>query len=504
MNVRFLVRMTGPIVAISLLLLALVVGTALYVQSWQTRVSRDVRVNVAGIRAAEELEILVREVRTRLDHFLITGDRQYLATVPELRVPVEHWLAEAERWGVTPEEQDLTQRVRGGNEQFWAQLDGIRALPPGPAVAAKVRSLINDVLVRQMLEPSHEYLDLNEEEVREAIEKNQTFADRLVYALLLLGICGSVAGLLAGFGIARALRRSLVQLSVLVRDTAGHLAVRVEPIRYSAGDLVELEKALRVVAERVKAMVERLQQREREAMRAEQLAAVGQLAAGMAHELRNPLTSMKILVQGALTGGPDEEEPDATTGRYLSARDLSVLEEEILRLEQLLQSFLDFARPTAPEKQVTELRPLVEQTAALVSGRAAAASAEIEVMGFAGAVCAAVDAGQIRQVLLNLLLNAVEAMPGGGTVSVTVQADGDRWLTVQVADRGVGLPAELGERIFEPFTTTKETGIGLGLSICRRIAAAHGGTLTCADRVGGGAVFTLRLLRARGGLPLAG
>jgi two-component system, NtrC family, sensor histidine kinase HydH len=494
MTSRFMVRITAPTVAVSLLVLAVGLGTAWYVQHWQSAVSQDLRVNVSGIRAAEELEILVREARTRLDHFLITGDRRYLADVPKLRLLIEQWLGEAELWGITPEEQRLTKRVRSGNERFWDRLEQITQMGANAGLRGQVRALIDDVLVREMLEPAHEYLDLNEDEVKEAIEKNQVFADRLVYALLLLGICGSAAGLVAGYGLARGLRRTLVQLSVLVRDTAGHLDARVEPITYSGTDLAELENALRLVAERVKSMVELLQQREREAILSEQLAAVGQLAAGMAHELRNPLTSMKILVQAALAGS-DEDEGDGTAGRYVSAQDLFVLEEEIMRLERLLQSFLDFARPPKPEKQVMDLRPLVEQTVAFIAGRASAASATIDVHVPESLVCAAVDAGQIRQVLLNLLLNAMEAMPEGGTVSVALQGDGDSWLSLQVADRGVGLPDSLGERIFDPFTTTKETGVGLGLSICKRIATAHGAMLTCRNRADGGAMFTFRLPR---------
>jgi two-component system, NtrC family, sensor histidine kinase HydH len=492
MRSRFLFRLAAPAVATSLLLLGLGVGTAAYVQHWQTTVSRDLRVNVSGIRAAEELEILVREARTRLDHFLITGERDYLDKVPELRTLLEHWLGEAESWGVTPEEARLTSRVRRGNDRFWQQLEQIRRIDSAPAVRSEIRQLIEDVLVGEMLEPAHAYLDFNEDEVKDAIDKNEALADRLVYALLLLGTCGSAAGLLAGFGFARGLRRSLIQLSVLVQDAAGHLDVRVEPIHYSRSDLAGLESSLRMIAERIRTMVERLQQREREALRSEQLAAVGQLAAGMAHELRNPLTSMKILVQGALAGS-DVEEAEGATGSYLSQEDLAVLEEEITRLEQLLQLFLDFARPPRPEKRVTDLCSLVRQTASLIAARAAAQSTEVEVLTGQGPVCAAVDVGQLRQLLLNLLLNAMEAMPGGGTVTVGVQSEGDSWLTIQVADRGAGLPESLGERIFEPFTTTKETGVGLGLSICKRIATAHSGMLTCKNRGGGGAEFTLRL-----------
>ncbi|HKI31035.1 MAG TPA: ATP-binding protein, partial [Gemmataceae bacterium] len=231
---------------------------------------------------------------------------------------------------------------------------------------------------------------------------------------------------------------------------------------------------------------------------AEQLAAVGQLAAGMAHELRNPLTSMKLLVQGAQAGASGEGGgADAWAAPGLSSRDLSVLEEEITRLEQLVQSFLDFAQPPKPEKRALDVLPLIEQTLAFVAGRAAAASTRIEFTSTARPAITSVDPGQFRQVLLNLVLNALDAMAGGGAITVTLEREGESWLTLRVLDQGSGLPAALGERIFDPFTTTKETGLGLGLSICRRIAAAHGGTLTGANRAGGGAVFTLRLPAAQ-------
>jgi signal transduction histidine kinase len=276
----------------------------------------------------------------------------------------------------------------------------------------------------------------------------------------------------------------------LIRDAAGRLNEDVGPISYSRGDMAEVENVLRLITDGVGTIVARLQEKEHEALQAEQLAAVGQLAAGMAHELRNPLMSMKILVQGALAGSCGENQESEAR---LSSRDLSVLEEEITRLEQLVQSFFDFARPPVPEKQLLDLRPLIEKTIAFVERRAAASSARIELLLPSTPLSATVDPGQFRQVLLNLVLNAVDALPNGGTITVELASESDRWLTLQVADSGCGLPTELGTRIFDPFTTTKATGLGLGLSICKRIAAAHGGTITGANQAVGGAVFTLRL-----------
>ncbi len=264
----------------------------------------------------------------------------------------------------------------------------------------------------------------------------------------------------------------------------------MEPITFHEGNLGDLENVLRLIGTRVGAIVERLQEQEREFLLAGRMAAVGQLAAGMAHELRNPLTSMKLLVQGAMS---DAGDGDGWTCQGLNGRELMILEEEITRLEQLTQSFLDFARPPRPETRVLDVCPQIEQTLALVAGRAAAAAVQVEPVLPRSPVLAAIDPGQFRQVLLNLLLNALDATPAGGTIRVLLAEEPDRSLTLQVTDSGCGLPDELGERIFDPFTTTKDTGLGLGLSICKRIAEAHGGTISCANRSQGGAVFTLRL-----------
>src|SRR5207248_9816096 len=105
-----------------------------------------------------------------------------------------------------------------------------------------------------------------------------------------------------------------------------------------------------------------------------------------------------------------------------------------------------------------------------LAGRAAALSTSIACVMPPAPVYAVVDAGQFRQVLVNLVLNALEAMPGGGVINVRVQSQAEGWLAVEIADYGCGLPTVLGDAIFDPFTTTKETGLGLGLSICKRIA----------------------------------
>jgi two-component system sensor histidine kinase HydH len=502
MSNRLMVRMIAPIGAVSVLLVTLGGAAAWYVHRLQKNTSDVLALNVASVGAAEQLQIGLLEVRGLLQDYRYTGDRKYLAGVPALRRQTDQSLREAERLATTPREQELIAEVKRGYGRFFGEFDRLAEQKrPGSPSPEELRTLAEEVLAKEILRPVREYLDYNEQMAARNSEQNQAMSHHVALALVLLGACGAVAGLLAGYGIARGIARSIVQLSLPIRDAAGKLNEVVGPVTVTAGrNLQELESTLHKLAEQVGTVVERLHESQREVLRAEQLAAVGQMAAGLAHELRNPLMSMKVLVQPVVERG---------TAVNLSQRDLEVLDEEITRLEGLIQTFLDFARPPQPEKRPFELQGVLEQTVVLVSGRAEHQGVRIEGARPVVPVVIDADMGQVRQVLLNLLLNALDATPEGGRVTVQVQrerggedravpgpaglAGPGEWLTIQVADTGRGLPRDLGPRIFEPFVSTKETGLGLGLSICKRIVEAHGGEITAADRPEGGAVFTVWL-----------
>ncbi len=494
-----LVRMTAPLVAVSILLLLVGTTTAWYVHRLQRNSADIVAVNVASIRAAEELEIGVREIRTQINNFLLTGDRQYLAAVSGQRQTTEFWLNRAVRLATTPREQELMAAVQDGHLRFFAEFDRLAASEISANTRADMQEFVESVLNDDILQPAHQYLDLNERMIEDSSRAGQALASRMVLGLLVLGTCGPMAGLLVGFVVARRVSRTLVELSVPVRDAAGRLSEVVGPITVAGQKMEELPVLAQGLAAQVAAVVERLQQSQQEVLRSEQLAAVGQLAAGVAHELRNPLQSMQLLIQSAVAEG------DAGC---LQGRDLAVLQEAVDRVKRSVQVFLDFARPPALEKHLLDLGEILRQTAELVAGRARRQGVRLHCEIPAVPVVVEADPDQMRQLVLNLLLNALDALPERGDVSVrlgdsrrdaetaTPAADSEApaaWVSLEVADDGCGLPAELGKRIFEPFVTTKDTGVGLGLAICRRIIEAHGGELQAADRSPRGAVFTVRL-----------
>jgi signal transduction histidine kinase len=194
----------------------------------------------------------------------------------------------------------------------------------------------------------------------------------------------------------------------------------------------------------------------------------------------------------------------------LQGRDLTVLVEETGRLERAIQRFLDFARPPRLERYNSDVRGVLQQTVDLVAARAARQGVQIHQEVPDGSVNLHADPEQIRQVFLNTLLNSLDMLPKGGNIRLSLgveaaakdapggqQADrpeeASRWVAFQITDDGPGIPVELVERVFDPFVTTKETGLGLGLAICRRIVEAHGGTIRAANVPGGGADFLVRL-----------
>lgn len=484
----FMPNLVWPVAIMSAILLIVCIGGAWYVLQLQHSASDILAWNVTSIRAAEELEINVRELRSQLNRFLLTGDVEQLRDIPKLQPACEHWLAESARLARSPDEKQMMEAAQKGYARFQSEIRQLLGQPVNGETRATVSRLADVVLNRQIIDHAHAYLDHNERELASSSEHNQILAERLALSLLLIGVCGATAGLLAGFSLARGVMRSIIQISLPIHDVAGQLNEVVGPISVTGPKRLEdLDQTLRTLAERVSTVIERLRQRERDALRSEQLAALGQLAAGLAHELRNPLMSMKILVQSA-----QSEERG-----HLEGTDLDVLDDEIVRLEKLVSTFLDFARPASPSKLQINLADVARQTLDLVSRQAELRGVTLHYKQLPPVVLIEADTAQMRQLFLNLLLNSLDAAQRGGEVWVEMATPSDHKsrgvVKVSISDNGHGFPENLKEPIFNPFFSTKPTGIGLGLTICRHVVEAHGGQINAEDRPGGGALFRIEL-----------
>jgi signal transduction histidine kinase len=329
--------------------------------------------------------------------------------------------------------------------------------------------------------------NLNNRQIEAAEKDLKRTVKWFAWGLVAVGCIGSCGGILLGFGVARALRQSIYQLSVRIRDAADRLGYDLPTVTITQGDgITNLHEQMQGLLREIEQMASRLHQREREVLRAEQMAAVGQLAAGVAHELRNPLTAVKMLVE---TSREDLE------ARGLPAEDLTIIDQEVRRLERSLQSFLDFARPPKMERHGLDLGGVIDAALALVGGRARKQNVQVRFEPPALAVRLEADGGHLRQLLVNVAMNALDAMPQGGTLTVTVQRLAlDRpYVEVHVQDTGPGIAEALLPRLFQPFVSGKETGLGLGLVVSRRIAEEHGGNLWAMNQLHGGACLILRL-----------
>jgi len=214
----------------------------------------------------------------------------------------------------------------------------------------------------------------------------------------------------------------------------------------------------------------------RRTLRAERLAAVGTLAAGLAHEVRNPLNSAALqlaVLERRLERG---EASERTTPI------VHIIKSEIDRLDHLVRDFLAFAKPAPLEPRPVEVGALLASTAGLIAPEAEAARVELSIDAAAAPPSVAGDAERLRQVLLNLTRNALEAMQGrGGHLTLRARHEGET-VEIEVEDDGPGFPNDLP--VFDAFFTTKDQGTGLGLSLAHRIVADHGGTIRVASRPG--------------------
>ena len=225
-----------------------------------------------------------------------------------------------------------------------------------------------------------------------------------------------------------------------------------------------------------------IRQLEQEVARSRHLNAIGSLAAGVAHEIRNPLSSIKgfaVYFKQRLSGNKEDEE----------TADIMIAETE--RLNRVISQLIEFARPLTLKREPTSLTDLVRHTIRLVEAEAKKNAVEIDVKAGENLPQADIDPDKIKQVLLNIFLNALSAMPAGGRLLLELSAQKD-WMDVAVSDTGSGIKEEDLPRIYDPYFTSKPAGTGLGLAVVQKIMDAHGGLVQMESKAGSGTKVTLR------------
>ncbi len=252
----------------------------------------------------------------------------------------------------------------------------------------------------------------------------------------------------------------------------------------------QLKESHERLRDEVARLREELARKNLQLRRRERLAALGEMAAGVAHEIRNPLGGIQLfasLLEKDLRDRPAQ------------LRLANKIAKGVSSVETIVTDFLEFGRPRDPEPKPMQVQAVVREVIELASSRAAESGVIVEAAAGADVEMIS-DPAMIRRALLNLVLNAIDAVGQGFAatgraplVRVTVRAQPPEHVTITVADNGPGVPAELMDRIFNPFFTTKDRGTGLGLAIVHQVAELLGGNVQVANAAEGGAVFSLCL-----------
>ena len=272
---------------------------------------------------------------------------------------------------------------------------------------------------------------------------------------------------------------------LLVGAVFGLLAQRE---RLRTAELAEATAQLRRTNQQLQENMEHLKRMER-------LSAIGQLTANLAHEIRNPLAS----IEGAADLLRPGMIPDSSREEFVE-----IIKKESRRLNRLLSNMLDYARPRPPSYHPTQLAKLLEPVTALLAVTAEKTGVKLLVEPMARMPDVDCDPEQIKQVLLNIVLNAIQAMPEGGVVTVRAAADANR-ATITVSDQGPGIDPRDQDKLFSPFFTTKKQGTGLGLAVAQHIITRHNGEILVEPNRPKGTTFSvvLPVKRSEGILGLA-
>jgi signal transduction histidine kinase len=428
--------------------------------------------NLASIRASEELEIALLEQRGYVSSYILDGGNKiWLRELAEHRDTFGYWLQQARETARAEPEMEMLDRLETLERAYDNKRNEVVVLFDAGKEEQAKQTLLHDVvnLYQQSYKVCEEFINANQQhvdatgaDVRGQVRQLTVVVTSMLIVTLLLGLA-----LLWFFfqGVIFPLRR----LAAEARTAAGDKYTAVGQIR--TDELRELGRYVEFLMADVAETRSDLQHSRTQLARAEKLAAVGKLAASVAHEIRNPLTSMKMWLYSLRRSvGSD----------YESQQKLDVVSDEIVRLDNIVRHFLEFSRPPQLKISPLDVRKILDKTLELVKFRLQEQHVEVERSEPAALPAAEGDAEQLMQVFVNLINNAVDAMPHGGTICLSVSKasrGGHEMLAVCIVDTGSGMPADVQDRIFEPFFTTKPEGTGLGLCIAASVMARHGGAL---------------------------
>lgn len=443
--------------------------------------------NVSSLRAAEELEIALLEQRGLVVSFIFDNENaEWLNELERKKRSFDDALDQARKTAHTPNEK----RILDGLEEAYREYDEKRAEMIALRQSGdrdKTNGLfLGEVssLFRKVDRLSRDFVADNKRFIDSTTARAQRQTRRITwlvaaFACLTIGLSITLAWLFF-HGVLFPLRKMVAE----ARDFAGQRTISSPEM--PTDELPAVGEYLHSLMCDVSDARSALEENRRRLMNAEKLATVGKLAAGVAHEIRNPLTAVKMWLFSIRKAVGDEPDLD---------HKCEVISEEITRLERIVCNFLEFSRPPAPKLEAISVSLLIDKTLGLFGHQIEEKGLHLVRRGDEQVLPVRADGEQLKQVFVNVLDNAVEATAERGEIRIVVDAAGgagDRsMVVVRIQDTGRGIPQDVCERIFEPFYTTKDDGTGLGLCIAAQIMARHNGRLVLESSTDRGTTFAV-------------
>jgi signal transduction histidine kinase len=452
------------------------------VHRMNSAVSSVISSRVAALNASQELESSLALQRGLLSYYYIDGNSEWLTQLDRHRLEFDNWLKKAREFAESGRERELLNDIESKYVRYSNLRDRVIDLykagkrAEGYALHKDVRSPFYSVrdLCEQFKQVQYDKIGSISEGIRLKVAFFDTAASIAMVCALSLGI---TLGILL-------LSRVLVPIRLLAL-TAGREGgvLPDEPDEVKA-----LGKKIHWLIESVDTTRFELEQSRGHLLQSEKLAQIGKLAAGVAHSIRNPLTSVKMRLfslERTLSLSAAQKE------------DFEVISEEIFHIDTIVANFLEFSRPPKLKIQKASPSDVVDMAVQLLRYRIDSYGVALELLRDRKLPEVDCDPDQLKEVMVNLIVNACEAMGDGGRILITEEEGTTdpvgRVVVIRVSDFGPGIPEAIKERIFEPFYTTKQEGTGLGLSIAARIIKEHHGCLSVKCRPQKGATFTITL-----------
>ncbi len=440
-----------------------------------------VELEVPALLAAQELKLALVMQKGYLARYYQDGNEQWLAELNSNVTAFEKWLTEARRWSTDQTDLNIVNEVESLYVRYGFVRDHVIALykegkqEEGFESQKKARGFFSDIMeLCDKFKAAHE--KSMTEEARGKLQQAAT-VNRLALAALTLAV---TLGAILAYTLIKQVLGPIRQLAMQTdfSTTGGTMEDEIKALG------TRFEKLMKDVDQ----TKSKLEWSREHLVQAEKWALVGKLAAGVAHSIRNPLTSVKMRLfslQRSLALAPSQKE------------DFEVISEEVRHIDTIVSNFLEFSRPPKLKMQLMSPSAVIDNAVQLLRHRLDSYEVTVEVRreGILPAILA--DPDQLKEVLVNLMINAYEAMPHGGSIVIQEQSRIEDNLgpviTIEVTDDGPGVPKSLQGKVFNPFFSTKEEGTGLGLSIATRIVEEHGGWLDLKSEEGKGSTFIITL-----------